>query len=329
MDTKKNNRLIKFLLNNKIIIVAVIMAVILTNLSPVFLNSRNILNILRQVSVGIIIGVGFTVVLSAGQIDLSIGSQLGLCGIIMAKLMVAGWNPVAAILVTLICSIIFGAVNAGIISLFKLPPFIVTMATSNIFLGAGYLVTKMAPVIGLPDAMIEIGQGSFLGIPIPIYIMIVSVIIIYILVNYSAFGRYAIAIGGNEEAARVSGIRVDRVRMQSYIVLSLCGGVAAVIQTARSASAQVAAGQGFEMDAVAAVVMGGTALNGGNANVIGTVFGALIVGMVNNGLNLLGVDSSWQVVAKGLLILIAVMAGSVSVLVPGKLKRRVKQKERI
>lgn len=318
MNTKKYNRFLRGLINNKIIIVAIIMAVVLSNLSPVFLNARNILNILRQVSVGIIIGAGFTVVLGSGLIDLSIGSQLGLCGIIMAKIMVVGCSPILAVLITLMCSVIFGALNATIISTFKLPAFIVTMATSNIFLGAGYLITKMAPIIGLPDSIIEIGQGSWLGIPIPIYIMLMTVVIVYILVNYSSFGRYAIAIGGNEEAARVSGIRVEWVRLESYILLSFCGGVAAIIQTARSASAQVAAGQGFEMDAVAAVVMGGTALNGGNANVVGTVFGALIVGMVNNGLNLLGVDSSWQVVAKGLLILIAVVAGSAPTLFPKK-----------
>lgn len=321
MRTQKGNRFLDFLVNNKIIIVAAIMAVVLANLSPVFLKSNNVLNILRQVSVGIIIGSGFTVVLGSGHIDLSIGSQLGLCGIIMAKLMVAGWSPAIAILITLICSIFFGALNAAIISIFKLPAFIVTMATSNIFLGVSYLITKMAPVIGLPDSIINIGQGSLIEIPIPIYIMLLTVIIVYIIVNYTAFGRYAIAVGGNEEAARVSGIRVDLVRLESYVFLSLCGGVAAIIQTARSASAQVAAGQGFEMDAVAAVVMGGTALNGGNANVIGTVFGALIVGMVNNGLNLLGVDSSWQVVAKGLLILIAVIAGSIAPLFAGRKKK--------
>lgn len=302
----------KFFIDNKIIIVALLMAVCLSILSPVFFNSRNILNILRQVSVSIIIGVGFTVALGSGHIDLSIGSQLGLCGIIFAKIMVAGYSPILAFVVALIFSILFGTFNAVIISVFNLPAFIVTMATSNIFLGAGYLITKMAPVIGLPDNIITIGQGSWLGIPIPIYIMALIIVIIYIITNYTALGRYAIAVGGNIEAARVSGIRVNRVRLHCYVLLSMCACIAAVIQTARSASAQVAAGQGFEMDAIAAVVMGGTALNGGNANVIGTVFGALIVGMVNNGLNLLGVDSSWQTVAKGVLILAAVMAGTIS-----------------
>ncbi len=316
------NSILKFLTDNKIIIVAVAMAVILSFLSPVFLTSKNILNILRQVSVGIIIGVGFTVVLGAGQIDLSIGSQLGLCGIIMAKLMVNHFNPVFAVVIGLLFCVVFGSLNATLISVFKIPPFIVTMATSNVFLGTGYLITKMKPVIGLSESFIGIGQDSLAGIPVPIYIMILVVIIIFIVVKYTSFGRYAIAVGGNEEAARVSGVRVDRVRLGCYVVLSLCGGVAAIIQTARSASAQVAAGQGFEMDAVAAVVMGGTLLNGGNANVIGTVFGAIIVGMVNNGLNLLGVDSSWQVVAKGLLILVAVIAGNFSTVFKSRRKAK-------
>lgn len=309
---RSKNIIFKLLSENKIVIVAIAMALVLSLLSPVFMTPRNVLNILRQVSVGIIIGIGFTVVLGSGQIDLSIGSQLGLSGIIMAKLMVAECNPIIAVLVGLVFCIGFGSINATLISGFKIPAFIVTMATSYIFLGTGYLITKMKPVIGLPDPVIYIGQGSWFGIPVPIYIMLCVVIAGFIIVKYTSFGRYAIAVGGNEEAARVSGVRVDLVRLGSYVMLSVCGGIAAIIQTARSASAQVAAGQGFEMDAVAAVVMGGTSLNGGNANVIGTVFGAIIVGMVNNGLNLLGVDSSWQVVAKGVLILVAVIAGNLS-----------------
>ncbi len=233
---------------------------------------------------------------------------MGLCGMVLAKMIKEGNVPIPiAILITLLLGTVCGALNAATITIFRVVPFVATMATQSIFKGANYLISNLVPVAGLPDNLVFIGQGYFLGIPVPVYIMIVVIILVWIMMNRTKFGRYVLAMGGNAEAARVSGINVDKMRYGVYMVGGFCTGIASIVMTARTASAQVSAGVGMEMDAIAAVVIGGTAMSGGNANVWGTMFGCLIVGIVNNGLNLLGVDSNWQVIAKGVLIFFAVI----------------------
>lgn len=301
------------LMGNKAFLIFLGMCIFLSIASPYFLSTTNLLNVLRQVCVSTMLSVGFTVVLASGHMDLSVGSLLGLCGMILAKMIVEAGVPVAvAIPVTLIFAVLCGSLNAALITIFRIPPFIVTLATQSIFKGANYLISKLVPVAGLPDSLTAIGQGYWLSIPIPVYIMLIVVFCTWVIINRTKFGRYVLAMGGNAEAARVSGINTDSMRFYVYMFQGLCAGIAAIIATARSASAQVAAGNGMEMDAIAAVVIGGTSMAGGNANVWGTMFGCLIVGVVNNGLNLLGVDSNWQVVAKGVLILFAVIIDVVS-----------------
>lgn len=317
MNTAKKSevgaRLRSLLRGNKAFLIVVGLCIILSIASPVFLRTSNLLNIVRQVCVSTLLSIGFTVVLSSGHMDLSVGTLLGLCGMVLAKMIKEAGIPLPiAIILTLLLGTACGALNAATITIFRVVPFVATLATQSIFKGANYLISNLVPVAGLPDELVFIGQGYLLGVPVPIYIMLLVIILVWIMMNRTKFGRYVLAMGGNAEAARVSGINVDKMRYGVYMVGGFCTGIAAVVMTARTASAQVSAGQNMEMDAIAAVVIGGTAMSGGNANVWGTMFGCLIVGIVNNGLNLLGVDSNWQVIAKGVLILFAVIIDTLS-----------------
>ena len=309
---KKNFLLEKILLGNKAMLIVIILAVILSIVSPVFLTVRNLLNVLRQVCTSAILGLGFAMILGAGHIDLSVGSLIGICGVIMAKSIHAGIPVPIAILIAALFSVVSGCVSATIIYYFKLPAFIVTLAMQQILRGSTYLITGMVPITGLPESFTYLGQGYFLGVPVPVYIMLIMVVIVWFVVNRFKVGRYMLAMGGNAEAARVSGIDTRKVLYQAFIATGLCTTIASMVLTARSAAALPAAGLNMEMDAVASVVIGGTSMAGGSVNVIGALFGSLVVGIVNNGLNLLGVDSNWQIVSKGLLILFAVLLDSIS-----------------
>jgi ribose/xylose/arabinose/galactoside ABC-type transport system permease subunit len=295
------------LMGNKAAVIMVITVIIMSFASPVFFTTNNIVNVIRQVCVSATLGAGFTLILGSGHMDLSIGCMVGLVGVVMGKLLHAGLPVPVAIAGGIAAGAFCGALNAAIITLFGLPPFIVTLATQSVYKGSVYLITGMVPISRLPQNFIAIGQGYWGPLPVPIYIMAIMIVIMFVVLNRTMFGRYAIAMGGNAEATRVSGINTKNVRLGVYVVMGIYVALASVILTARSASAQIAAGQGMEMDAIAAVVIGGTSLGGGNANVLGTLVGCIIVGVVNNSLNLLGIDSNWQVIAKGLLILIAII----------------------
>lgn len=310
---KKKNTLSDFLLGNKALVIVAIVAVLLSFATDKFFTTKNLLSVLRQVCVSSILAFGFTMILAEGEIDLSVGSILGLSGMVLGLLTTKlGMNVWLAMLLSLLCGALLGALNASIITTFSLPPFIVTMATDQIFRGICYLSTNMRPIVGLPDVIQKIGQGYFLKIPIPIYIMLFMMALVYIIANYTKLGRYIIACGGNRDAAFVSGINVKRIRMYTFMLLGVCAAVAGIVLTGRTASSQVSAGDGMSMDAIAACVIGGTSMNGGTAFIINTLFGCVLIGMLNNGLNLLGVDSNWQIIAKGAIVLIAVILDRLS-----------------
>jgi ribose transport system permease protein len=308
-----------FILTNKAVFIVIILVVVMSMLSPVFLTSRNILNVLRQVCVNTILACGFVLILGSGNIDLSVGSTVGFTGVCMAKLMTSGVPVPLSILLGICIGIIIGLINNTILTLWTLPPFIVTLGMMSILRGSTYLVTQQRPVINLPESFTWIGQGYVGPIPFPIFIMLMVVVIAWIIANRTKFGRYLLAIGGNLEATRVSGINVVLVRYGVFATMGICSTIASIIMCARAASAQPAGGLNMEMDALAAGVIGGTSMAGGNANIIGAFFGALIVGIVNNSLNLMGVDSSWQVIAKGALILIAVILDHMSAIMINKM----------
>lgn len=283
--------------------------VIITLLNPGFLSMNNILNVLRQVSINALIAFGMTFVILTGGIDLSVGSILALTGAVTAGMMASGVDPILAMFVGLLLGALLGAFNGIIIAKGKVAPFIATLATMTIYRGLTLVYTEGRPVSGIGDggAFQMLGRGYFLGIPIPVVTMIISFLILYFILKKTTFGRRVYAVGGNEEASILSGINADRIKIYVYSLIGFLSAFAALILTSRLNSAQPTAGQMFELDAIAAVVLGGTSLTGGRGWIVGTLIGALIIGVLNNGLNLIGVSSFFQQVVKGAVILLAVL----------------------
>jgi ribose transport system permease protein len=283
--------------------------IVLSILSPNFLSLNNILNILRQVSINALIAFGMTFVILTGGIDLSVGSMLALASALTAGMLASGVDPILAILLGLLAGGLMGAFNGLIITKGKVAPFIATLATMTIFRGITLVYTDGRPITGLSDSVTitMIGRGYFFGIPVPVILMLISYLILYLILKKTTFGRKTYAIGGNEEASILSGIKVDRVKIWIYSLTGMLSALAGIILTSRLNSAQPTAGVTYELDAIAAVVLGGTSLAGGRGWIFGTLIGALIIGVLNNGLNLLDVSSFFQQVVKGGVILLAVL----------------------
>ena len=282
---------------------------IITILNPDFLSVSNLLNVLRQVSINAIIAFGMTFVILTGGIDLSVGSILALTGAVTAGMMAGGTDPILAMLLGLILGALLGAVNGVLIAKGNVAPFIATLATMTIYRGLTLVYTEGRPISGFGDSLTfqMLGKGYFLGIPVPVVTMLISFGILYFILKKTTFGRRVYAVGGNEEASKLSGIKTGRIKIYVYSLTGFLSALAALILTSRLNSAQPTAGQMFELDAIAAVVLGGTSLTGGRGWIVGTLIGALIIGVLNNGLNLIGVSSFFQQVVKGLVILFAVL----------------------
>ncbi|WP_411247116.1 ABC transporter permease subunit [Shouchella clausii] len=282
---------------------------IISILNPGFLTAPNLLNVLRQVSINALIAFGMTFVILTGGIDLSVGAILAFSGAVTATLLSSGMDPILAILIGLLVGAALGAINGIIIAKGKVAPFIATLATMTIYRGATLMFTDGRPVSNLGDSTLfqMLGGGYFFGIPMPAITMMISFVILYLILKKTTFGRRVYAVGGNEEASILSGIKVDRIKIYVYSLTGFLAAIAGVILTSRLNSAQPTAGTMYELDAIAAVVLGGTSLTGGKGWIVGTLIGALIIGVLNNGLNLLGVSSFFQQVVKGSVILLAVL----------------------
>lgn len=287
----------------------ILIVVIISISNGDFLTVSNLMNVLRQVSINALIAFGMTFVILTGGIDLSVGSTLALTGAVTAGMMASGIDPIFAMLLGLLLGAILGAINGIIIAKGKVAPFIATLATMTIYRGLTLVYTDGRPISGLGDSLTfqMLGKGYFLGIPIPVVTMIVSFGILYFILKKTTFGRRVYAVGGNEEASILSGINADRIKIYVYSLIGLLAALASLILTSRLNSAQPTAGEMFELDAIAAVVLGGTSLTGGRGWIVGTLIGALIIGVLNNGLNLMGVPSFFQQVVKGAVILLAVL----------------------
>ncbi|MGG0410988.1 ABC transporter permease [Peribacillus simplex] len=287
----------------------VLLFIVITVLNPSFMEPNNILNLLRQTSINALIAFGMTFIILTGGIDLSVGSILALSSALMAGMMVSGLDPILAILVGILLGAIMGLINGILVSKGKMAPFIVTLATMTIFRGLTLVYTDGKPITGIGDSVMfqMLGRGYFLGVPVPAVVMVIAFLILWFLLHKTSFGRKTYAIGGNERASRISGIKVDRVKVAIYGLAGTMAAIAGAILTSRLNSAQPTAGQSYEMDAIAAVVLGGTSLSGGKGRLFGTLVGVLIIGTLNNGMNLLGVSSFYQQVVKGAVILIAVL----------------------
>jgi len=290
-----------------LVLALIALVIILSAMSDRFLTQSNIINVLRQISINAIIAAGMTVVIIGRGIDLSVGSLLALTGVVGASLAVGGLPAGVAIAAALGLGLAMGVFNGAFVAYAGIAPFIVTLAGLTIFRGMALAFTDGRPVSGLPPAFMTIGYGSFLGLPVPIWIMLGFLILTHVILRYTALGRAIYAIGGNEEAARLSGIPVRRVVLFTFAYSGLAAALASMVLTGRLNSAQPSAGVMFELDAIAAVVVGGTSLFGGKGGVFGTLVGALIIGVINNGMNLLNVPSFYQQIVKGGVILTALL----------------------
>lgn len=285
----------------------VALVMVLALLSPAFLTPENLLNVARQVSVNAIIAAGMTFVILTAGIDLSVGSVLGLAGVLIAGVLKGGGTLGLALTAGLAVGAGFGVLNGLAVAYGRVAPFIVTLATLTIARGVTLVYTQGQPISNLGGGFDWLGQGDVAGIPVPVVIMALVFAASYVVLTQMVVGRYVYAIGGNVEAARLSGINVRRHTILVYAIGGLCSAIAAIILTARLDSAQPTAGVGYELDAIAAVVLGGTTLMGGEGGIGGTLLGAFLIGVLNNGLNLLNVSSFYQQIVKGVVILLAVL----------------------
>ena len=312
--SKKFSNLARF----QSLIALFLMCLVLTLLTDNFFTTDNFWNVLRQISVNVCISVGMTLVILTAGIDLSVGSILAFCGAITAGLLKNGINipslnlfigftVLGAIVAGLAAGGAMGLVNGWAVTRFKVPSFVATLAMLTMARGFTMLWTQGHPITGLGETFGFLGTGWFLGIPMPVWISGLIVIAAIILTGKTRFGRYIYAIGGNESAARLSGIPITKIKTWVYMLAGMLAAVGGILVTARLDSAQPNAGISYELDAIAAVVIGGTSLSGGRGTILGTVLGAMIIGVLNNGLVLLNVSPFWQQVIKGVVILLAVI----------------------
>ena len=300
------------------LIALLVLCLVISLLSDKFLTVANGWNVLRQISVNICISVGMTLVVLTAGIDLSVGSILALCGAITAGLLkmgielpdqnlYIGFTLFGACLVGILAGAALGFFNGWAITTFKVPPFVATLAMLTVARGLTMLWTGGFPISNLGASFAKLGTGWFIGVPVPVWISFLVVLLAIFISNKTPLGRYIYAIGGNENAARLSGIQINKVKIMVYSLAGALAALGGLMMTARLDSAQPNAGTGYELDAIAAVVIGGTSLSGGRGTIQGTVLGAIIIGVLNNGLVLLNVSPFWQQVVKGLVILLAVI----------------------
>lgn len=313
MAKLKDNSIKKIILNNKgIIAVLIILIILLVITTPTFLTVSNLITLTQQITNNVFIALAMTLVIITGGIDLSVGAIVALAGTISVGLIVDfGLSVPIAVLLALILGIIIGTFNGLIITRFSLPPFIVTLGSMNIVRGFAYIYTGGSSMRITNDLFNDIGTYRIFGmIPISIAYMIVFIILFSILLSKSKYGTYIYAIGGNREASRFSGLNIANTELFVYVISGFMAAFAGVVLAAKMYSAQPSVGQGYEMNAIAACVLGGVSMTGGIGSVSGTVFGAIVIGIVSNGLNLLGISSFWQLVVMGIIILIAVIIDS-------------------
>jgi Ribose/xylose/arabinose/galactoside ABC-type transport systems, permease components len=306
----KNNVILSMLKNNiGIITVLLIIGIVLSFISPVFLTVDNIVSVLRQVSNNIYLALGMTLVIILGGIDLSVGAIVAMCGTLTVGFIVTNGIPIpVAIFLGLLIGTVCGLFNGLVISHFKVPAFIVTLAMMNMAKGIAYIYSGGRSTRITDKGFIAIGSGKLFNfIPLPVVYMIILIIVFTVLLNKTKFGTHIYAVGGNRESAYLSGIPIKKTEIIVYTLAGFLAAFAGLVLCSRMFSGQPSVGEGYELDAIAACVLGGVSMSGGIGSISGTIFGAIIIGIVSNGLNLMGVSSFWQLLVKGIIILIAVL----------------------
>jgi ribose transport system permease protein len=289
----------------------ILLALLLWWAEPVFMSGQNLLNVARQASLTAILGVGMTFVILTGGIDLSVGSIVALASVSGGLLMWQfGWSMWPAVLVMVLVGALCGLINGTIVTLGRIPPFIVTLGTMLIFRGAALQLTDGKPIFDLSSIQPTFaiwGTGNLLGVPAPVVITLVVFVIGFLILRYTRLGLYTYAIGGNEQATRFSGVPIDRYKLGVYILMGATAGIAAVMWSSRLDSTQPTVASGEELNAIAAVVIGGTSLFGGEGSIVGTLIGALLMSVIRNGLTLLHVPSFYQQMVIGAVVVLAVL----------------------
>jgi len=288
----------------------VVLCVLLWILTPFFLTRSNLLNVMEQTALNAIVAVGMTFVIVSGGIDLSVGSIVALSGVVLASALQANWPVSAAIAVGLLVGALTGLLNGLLITRGRLPPFIATLGLMSVARGAALVYTEGRPISGFGAGYRWLATGRVLDVPMPVILTALVYAAAWFVLTRTRFGRYVYAIGGNEEATRLSGVAVRFHKTMVYVLSGFMSALAAVLLTARLNSAQPIAGMMYELDAIAATVIGGTSLLGGEGSLGGTLIGALIMGVLKNGLNLLGVSSFLQQIVIGVVIIGAVVIDS-------------------
>lgn len=290
-----------------IVVAFLIICLFLTVLSPVFLSVTNVRNVVRQSSIFGIMAIGMTFVILTGGIDLSVGSILAIAGAVAAGTLKAGAGILPVILLALLIGVGCGLANGLIITIGRIAPFVVTLGMMSIARSLTLIYTKGYPISGFPPAFRFIGGGDLLSVPVPIIVFLLTVLVAWLILTQTRLGRYTYAIGGNEETVKLSGINAGWYKTIVYVLSGVTSAISALILASRLNSAEPVAGQGYELDVIAAVVIGGTSLSGGLGSVWGTLVGALLIGVINNGMNLLGISPYFQLLVKGLIIIGAVL----------------------
>ena len=311
MASRFGNGVVKYFKDNIGIIIALlamcIFLVIFPTTRTTFLTPNNMFNILRQNASNLFLATGMTMVIILGGIELSVGSVIALSGCVAAGCVVnLGLPEAVGFLAAILVGAIVGMFNGLVICKTDIPPFIVTLASMNIAKGIALVYTQGAPIRCMTDAFKFPGAGYVGPVPTPVILMLIVFVIAALMINRTQLGRHIYAVGGNAQAAKFSGINVSKVKFIVYTYTGIMAGIAGVVVASRLYSGQPTAGDGAEMDAIAAVVVGGTSMSGGSGRIGGTLIGVLIIGVLNNGLNLMGVDSNWQYIVKGIVIMIAV-----------------------
>jgi ribose/xylose/arabinose/galactoside ABC-type transport system permease subunit len=287
--------------------VLVLLVVFLAWRSPYFLTTGNLIVVGRQASLSLLIAVGMTFVILAGGIDLSVGSTVALVSIVTGELMVnLGLNPVLAVVLSVLSGVVVGLVNGVIVAVSTIPPFVVTLGMLAVARGLALGITQGQSISGFDPSFLILGQGSMAGIPVPVWIAAVVAVVAHLVLTRSRFGRNVFFIGSNEQAAVLSGIRVRRTKIAIFAIAAGLAGLEAVIETARLSVGQPSAGNGYELVAIGAVVIGGASLFGGEGSILGTVLGTVLLALIQNGLILLGISAYWQQVFSGTIIVAAV-----------------------
>jgi len=290
-----------------ILLILILLFIVFSIASPAFLQPTNLLNISRQIATLGIASVGMTFVILTAGIDLSVGSNIALVSIVSAMSMANwGWGTVPAVILGIAVAALVGVFNGICVTRFRIPPLITTLAMMTSIRGLVYIISGGLPIFGFPESFNFIGRGVVLGVPFPVYVMVIVFVVGWVVMNKTRYGKYLYAIGGNSEAARLSGINVRKNVFLTYVYSGMLAGIGGIVLLSRANSGQPTAATAFEMDVITAVVIGGISISGGEGRYTGVIFGVLIIGILRNGLVLMNVDAFYQQFISGLVLLLAV-----------------------